>query len=94
MMWVWFYNLLQMENCRGTLLRRHNYLRMRQRATMVLSVFQVLVILTKPVAVVNHRPFVFTDQSAVRYFQRVEVGYVMSSDLFFSAQHSHLACII
>lgn len=43
-------------------------------------------LLTKPVAVVYHLPFVFTAQFAVRYFQRVEFRYMMSSDLFFSLQ--------
>lgn len=35
--------MLQMENCLGILLRRHNYLLMSQGPTTVLSVFQVLV---------------------------------------------------
>lgn len=63
------------------------------RVAMVLFfLFQVFYLLTKPVAVVNHLPRVFTGQWVVCYIQWVEIRYVVSSDLFFSAQHTRLAC--
>lgn len=41
------------------------------------------ILLTKPVAVVNHFPWVFTTQFDVGNFQWVEIRDMVSSDLFF-----------